>query len=265
MDSDQGRVETEAPTDDPVETPAPEAAAATPAEPAADESPLEAPFKLEDAPEDVREYLQRMDRQYKAEFTRKTQELGRERSEFEQERDRVKEALDLQARLSGDEDTALETLNELAERLGFEPNGQDDQQARQPDPTDELRQRLERIEAGKAEEQLGNQRQLIRDHVEDAIDEMVGDGPKLGDVEREVIIGTAFALPAKGGLPDMEGAIVRFEALEAAAVERYLKSKGGSSIELPGGSGVEEFDTSTDAGRLAMANQIAERRLAAQQ
>jgi hypothetical protein len=228
-------------------------------------------FDIENVPEGLRSDAQKLHQQFKREFTQKTQELAAEREAH-------REALETWSRLQ-DESTAEETLNELAERLGFEPNvegseegyeeAEDDEEgAEDLDPTvAALKAEVEALKAERDGEMSEKRQEAIREHVLSGID---GYADSLGVDELDPAISKAIMLQSlslpstEAGMPDIEGAISAWREAEQAAIEAYVASKDVEAPQVDGSSGVETMDTSDPVKRREAMNAIAARRFASQ-
>ncbi len=238
--------------------------AETPPEAATDQPEFEAPFKLEDVPEEYRGDVERYVKQTQAAFTRKTMELAEIRSKF----DGVDEELIPYLKRLNDDD-AEDAINELADKFGLVPADVEAAIEQAPEPSDELATRVEQLEAKDAKEAEAAQADKIRQHVFEGIDlyaKEIG-VDEIPEPVAKQLIANSLALPARSdGMPDIGAAVENWKQAEAAvrdqAVQAYLASKEGDSPDLSGSSGVQQFDTSTDKGRLEKANAIAERALA---
>jgi hypothetical protein len=242
-------------------------------------------FSLESIEDDnIREHVGRYVKQAQGDYTRKTQEVARIRSEAEQALGIINALRDPETRLQ-----ALAQHFDLdLELVDDEPAGQAGAQGADPgglDPNDPVhaellamrqwREQREADERAQAEaDQRASQEAQILAHVDDALDtyaeSLTSDGEEtspLAQATRQDIIALAAAAPRMAnGLPDMESAIARYEAIRAGAVQEYLATlrKGNGEVvpDLTGSSGQAQFNLRDGAERLKAANAIAERALA---
>lgn len=269
MDPADGRAEsTETPE---TETPAPEVAGgeeAPAAEASTEDEGFQSPLKIDSLPEDQREIATQLERQFKSAYTRARQ------TESEKVRG-AEEALALAERLN-DPETALDALNELAERHGFSSEDGDDEDEIPGDDEapDEVEARLARLadaEEQRAEREAEEDRtrrvQVIHDHIEDGLESLAEElgVDEIGEDVAELVTYAALANPADTGLPDVERATEMVKSIQAQAVQDFLARKGG---QKPGpdssgsGSGISQEDLSTEQGRNEAADAIAARHFA---
>jgi len=232
---------------------------------------LEAPFDINEVPQEVREHVEKYNRQLQGEFTRKTQELAESRKG---------EPVDVASELLSEleEDARLEALNALADRLGFEPADEgEDAEEPESEATDtpeiegippeaaelikSLQTKVDELESGFKGEQEQKTQAAIRDHIVDGLDAYAA---KL-DVEqlpqpfvRQIMV-LALNGPRKDGMPDMDKAISAWEEAEQEVIDFHKASKQVDEPDLTGSSGVADFEYADRAQRLARAEAVASR------
>lgn len=243
----------------------PGAPAATPEQPPSPEGQADdGPFRLEDVPDEVRPHAERLQAQFKAALTRARQEDRAPLAE-------AKEALELHRRLNGDDqDDALAALNELAEKLGFEPNGEPQPQV-QPTEAEldklppEVRERLEQVEELRAaEEKRRNQERvrILREHVKDGLKPLAAeDGTIDENRERLATLASLAVKNEQTQLPDVAQAVELVQAIEAAAVQRFIDGQRNKppAPDPEGSGGVSKPDTSSERSTLEAMEKIADR------
>lgn len=266
--ADDGDADNDAGAETPVEGGASDGAE-TPPDEAGDSDPSSGDdevFRLDDVPDEIREPVGRLQKQMQSALTRARQ---RDREQLAE----AQEAMELLARLN-DPEQAGQALEELAEQLGYEPaagdieegdeDGGDDPLAELPD---EVREKLSAVdELRAAEEARVHERRvsIIRDHVEEGIQELVGEEGQASDDVREIYTLTALAHRGEDGLPNTERAAELVESIQAEAVQRYLdgvRRGGGAAPDASGSSGVSQGDATTPEGRRELAMKIAARHL----
>lgn len=230
-------------------------------------------FRLEDVPDEVRPHAERLQRQMQATLSRAR---AQDREEFAAQR----EAIQMWERLN-DPDQAGEALEELADRLGYEPagarqvaeaaqNGSGGESTELELPP-ELQEKLARVDQLSEAEQkrVHNERvRIVREHVEEGVKQLAGDDGEVPVNAGELARYAALAIRREDGLPGVDRAVELIRAVEADAVSRYveeLKRRAENpSADASGGTGVSQVDTSTVEGRLAASERIAQRHLATQ-
>lgn len=231
-----------------------------PADPAEE---LGAGFKLADVDEAYRPDVERYVKQAQGAFTRKTQELARERQQ-------ARDALDFQARLEDDQ-TREEALRELLNRYdldleleddgGYEPdagsNGAGETEA-------ELVRRLAAIEARESQREADGYAQRVQTRLAADLNEWAqGRGMEEAPehVVNQVLANLQNMAPLDDGMPDTRGALELYEAEEARVIEHYLKGK--RSVPRVDTSGTSQttshVDLSDRSARLRKAAEIAGR------
>lgn len=239
-----------------------EGAETPPADEASGEDPspeLDEVFRLEDVPDEIREPVGLLQKQLQSALTRARQA---DREELVAAR----EAMELVSRLDDPEQQA-EALEELAEKMGYEPVPPDERDTQEPERTldPEIEERLAKVdELSKAEEERKHQQriEIVRDHVNAGLDEMA-DGGKVSDDVRELYTLAALAHRGDDGLPNTERAGEIVGAVQAEAIKAFLDGKRGEDAapDASGSTGIPQGDTSTQEGRLALAQKIAARHL----
>jgi hypothetical protein len=267
MDSAEGTTESaEAPATETagLEVPADETAPPATGEQTEDEG--FAPLDIGSLPEDQQEIAKTIERQFKSAMTRARQ------SDSEKLRE-AQEAMELAERLN-DPEKALDALNELAAKHGFSQESADEPvevPGEEPDETSKRLQELseaeERRAAKEAESERENRISLIAEHIEDGLE---GYASELGvdqvpEDNEELITFAAIANPGSDRLPNVERAVELVQAVEAAAVQRFISKKAG---QTPGpdtsgeGSGISQEDMSNDKARRSAAEKVAARHFA---
>ncbi len=245
-----------------------------------DATPFEAPFKLEDVPEEYRHHVEHYIARTRPAVTSAFQEASQVRAAAE-------EALQYVDALNSP-DTAYEVLRDTLDEYGIEltediwaaaqqASGQDepgDAEHLQPnDPT--LKYLVEREQAREAAEQAerdqaesARARQHVQSHLS-ALAEARGYGEDATSVPSEIstaVAAFAAVLPySPDGQPNMQGAQEMLEALEAKAVQDYLARKQPEQVPGGGGAGERRADLSDPKQRFALAEEIAQRAMAAHQ
>ena len=231
---------------------APEAPSTQPA-PDADDS-FASPLSIDELDEPLREPARRIEAQFKSAYTRARQADREETAEMREFWERL-----------NDEERSEEAINELAAKFGFEPvegdgdqpdtpaEGKPDGEALRDPRVDEILERQRQEEAAKAE-------QVVRSHISDglmAYEEKIG--RELSEDESDAIVLQSLASRREDGLPDVDAAIARFEAIGARVVDAYVQSKSSGGPDVSGSSGTDKVDLSTQAARLKAAEAVAAR------
>lgn len=228
-------------------------------------------FRLEDVPEELRPHAERLQKQFQATLTRNRQQDRQQVQQAEQAMQLV-EALN-----DPDPSNRRATFEALADRIGYEAASEVASAAEEADedPLKDLpeavRERLSQVdELRQADERrkADERRRIVQEHVDDALDGLAEnrDGEDLDENVERLVTLAALASPEQSGLPDVKQAIELLEAVEAAAVDRYVAQKRreaeeNGSPQTDGSTGVEQADTSTPDGRLRKAMAIAARHL----
>lgn len=234
---------------------------------------LETPWSLDEVDEGLRPDLERYINSARPAVTRKFQEAAELRKQAEA-------ALSLQESLDSP-DTAYGTLSELLGKYGIElpedvwrqaTGGEleyDDEELDDESEQSPLEARLEAIEAARQEEQDNAERSRRLGHVKGhfaTLAEQRGYGETVDDVPdpvRNTLAAIAASLEyTEEGLPNMEAAQEHLEALEAHAVERYLKAKRPDPVPSGGAPGERRADIRSPEDRLALSQEIAARHYA---
>jgi hypothetical protein len=245
--------------------------------PAGETSAEEHPFSLDAVPEELREHVGRLAKQLQADYTRKTMSLADQRKALQAQ-------IDLEERLAN-EDTRNEALQELLGRYDLEldlgdedEDGEEEGEGFDPeallddeDLPEEVKYLLEQEKRREEQaEQEAQQKALdgLRTHVSTALEGFREANYPAQDslpaIVNDTLLGLGMYLPAReDGLPDMEAAATMLEAVEAAAVQRFIDSKKDAPLPATrtGSSGTDKPDLSSDQARLAIANKVAERAL----
>jgi hypothetical protein len=253
----------------------------TPAPEDNSDDPTSTVFRLEDVPDEHREYVERYIATARPKLTQAFQ------SASEQQR-AATEALEM-AQAFDDPESAYDVLAAQLDRYGLELDKDAFMAAAQAetaegepeydwegDPTlpddpriDFLVEQERRRQENDAAAAQDSRVQAMQSHVQSTLQEFaskrgVEKAEDLPESVREQVIANAAALPlTEDGLPAMGRAIEMFEAAEAAAVESYLRSKGNGGDPPPpgGGPGEKRVDMSNDKERLDYALQVASRAL----
>lgn len=229
-------------------------------------------WSIADVPEDQRELASRIERHFKGEFTRKTQELAQEREQLEEARE-LWEALH-------DEERSEQTLNALAAALGFEPadigepepsetTGDDEDELAGLDPAAAelirgLRGEVESLKEERDGRVSAETQKAMREHVMDGIsayEARIGVEELDPAVSRPIVLAALALPPTEDGKPDIDGAIGLWEDAEKQVIARYVASKKAEAPQVDGTSGVESVDLSSPKARRERALAIVGRHL----
>lgn len=279
----------ESSTDPQVGTPGgPEATPAAPAPaapdaPPAEASEFEAPFRLEDVPIEYRDHVERYINTTRPHVTRAFQSAR----EVEQA---AQEALELADAINSP-DTAFEVLRDTLDNFGIELTediwaeaqasqsagaGADDSVPGLEPSTDPNVQFLVERErarmAAEAESAEQAESARLRDTVQSHLSGLA-EGRGYGDghdaVPSEIsnaVAAFAAVLPyTNDGLPNTQGAQEMLEAVEARAVQDFLKRKQPDVPPEGGGPGERRADIRNTQDRLRLASDVAARAMAAHQ
>jgi hypothetical protein len=260
---------------------APPAVAPTGDAPAADQATsFEAPFRLEDVPEEHRQYVEHYIARTRPEVTRAFQEAAEVRRAAEQALAHV-DALN-------SPDTAFEVLRDTLDEYGIDLTediwaaAQASQGAGPAGTADELQpsdpaiqflvERAQREDQEREAQAEAAQATRDREHVQTHLATLAaarGYGEAATDVPEEISNGVAaFAavLPySTDGTPNLSAAQEMVEAIEAKAVQDYLARKRPDPVPEGGGAGDRRADLTDPKQRFALATEIADRAMAAHQ
>jgi len=220
-----------------------------------------------DIPEEYRGRISEIEREFKSQYTKKTQELAEERKQYEA----AKEQIAFVESLQNDPDVQKALLKELAALQGYEfPEDENEVEPQQEeeafeDPRlTELLARLEEQETMEAHEHYLNQ---IQTRIENDLSSLEEEhGRKFSDDEKDVIVNYALAAADdEQESPDIAGAFERLAGIEAGWKKRYIETKkapyvaGGTS-----GSEAESYDFNNRSERLAHMTAVAQAHVASQ-
>lgn len=224
----------------------------------------EAPVDIDSLPAELQEHAKSLEKQFKAEFSRKSAALAEERS---------LKGFELYKALEDPEHQEA-AFEQLAEALGYRLSGDEaeDGEGEEDVSSDEAEGELEEpevrdprvddlLEERKAE-QRERQRKAIKSHIDTHLDtyrESLGLEELPGAIADEITTRALAMTPGADGLPRVGAAIEAFEAAKDAAIELYLESKRAETPVVDGETAVEQLDTSTEAGRLRAADAVAAR------
>jgi hypothetical protein len=207
-------------------------------------------FDINSVPEEYREHVVALERQFKGEFTRKSQELAEQRKQFE-----AHEAeLDFVKALNENPETQQDVFKQLAEILNYDLNEEDVDggEAEVTEPVNEDPRLTELLSQLEADAQLQQQRDhldatagQIAKGVEAAEKEF---GRELSQHEQTLFLQSAMSRTAEDGSPDVEGAKQFMRALEADFQTRWIDSKKSAQVHA-GVQGSQTLDLSDDATR----------------
>lgn len=235
----------------------------SPEAPAAAETAEDNVFRIEDVPEgEAREHVERLQRQFQAALSRARQE---DRSQIADQM----EAIRLFERLN-DPEQVEDVLNELADKHGLEPvpptettpaEGEENLTPEQR----EIKERLERMETAEQERRQERLVARLREHVREGIEKLADENGNVDPTRERLATFAALSQKGEDGLPDVAHAVELVEAVEAAAIQRFIASKSGSAPapDASGSTGIPQVDTSTEKGRMEAAMKIAGRHLGA--
>lgn len=221
---------------------------------------LGAGFTLADVDEAYRPDVERYVKQAQGAFTRKTQELARERAE-------ARDALEFQARLS-DEQTREEALRELLNRydleLEFEDEGGEEPGQDNGAAPSEFDRRLAAVEQRERQRETDGYAQRVQsrlgaDLAAWAQERGMTEAPE--QVVNHVLANLQSMAPLDDGMPDTRSALELYEADEARIIDAYVKSKRQNPrMDTSGTSQTTgHVDLSDRAARLKKAAEIAGR------
>lgn len=206
----------------------------------------------------------------RGDYTRKMQDFGqtrRDREQLQQIVDGLK-AGDAETRrsllqlLGVDQAAALEAYGlEMAQQEAAEE--EQGPQLDEFDPTVVRDPRVDAWEAEKAEQRQQEAVQAEQQEAEAAADEVGGqmeeeltsafNGELPEDAVQKFIFDHAIENPDQLGKPDVQAGVAAWNKILAQQQEQWLASRGGPRAATQGIPGSERFDTSTKAGREALA------------
>jgi hypothetical protein len=226
-------------------------------------------FRIEDVPEEHREYVEKAYKQLQGDYTRKTQSLAQERQEAEnamafiaalQSEDQRADALRQIAQAYGGEQALLDILGYETEEpdLDTEPFDED---IDPDDPNAAMRAEWEQFKAFQAQ-QLAAQEEAEAAKAEeehlDRIDQSVTDqlsalAKQHGEIspeEEQLLIGHALANPPdENGFPRLAAAYDALQASYSARQQRWAKSKETTHVAPDGQAATQVPDLDNERER----------------
>lgn len=253
---DTGEQDTEAPSE--------ETSAGT-AEPSEDTFTT---FRLEDVPEEQREYVEKAYKQLQGDYTRKTQSLAEERRQAEQAQalvtalqseDHRQAALNYIAELSGGEQELLKALGyETDDPTAVEEAIEDLELTPEQKQLKELQDFRARMEAKEeqdrlAREQAEQEAQLDRidGYVTSQIQALTEEHGEISPEEEQLIVGHALANlpPDQDGMPQIRQAFDAFAKATQARDQRWAKSKETTHVASGGKAATQVPDLDNERER----------------
>jgi hypothetical protein len=211
-------------------------------------------------PEEYREQVQALERDFKGQYTRKTQELAQQRQEWETSHDNW-------TKLNTDSEFQEQLLRELMELHGYEveddepvdPGYEDDIAEMFHDPR--LDEFLSAIQDQHAQQEQEAQIEALTEHVETSIADYEKQVGELDDSEKALIVNQAVQLGLnQEGKLRVDEAIALHQQAVTAANARYRKTKNAPAIgHGTQGEAVHEFDPTDRQARMEVARSMLER------
>lgn len=208
---------------------------------------FQAPFNINDIEDQqVREHVERYQKQLQGAYTKKTQENARERDEYL----RAQRDAEAWQRVQSDPAAQQELLKQLAELQGYQlpEDDQDDVSV-----VDQLAREVAELKAAHQAgiEQQAQQSQVA--HVEQLIGTQLDQFGVTDEDEREVIVALSLTSdPTADGLPDIEKAVERFREKQANFQKAWRNSKKAPSVSRGGAAGQKQVDLSDKDQRQAL-------------
>jgi hypothetical protein len=242
-----------APEDDAPEQDQPESA---PESGSAQEAPQSESFTDKDAssiPEDAdREWLTQRYSDMQADYTRKTQEIAETRREAEAMAEIIDAASDPG---HPDHKNALDIL-------GLEADAEDDQEDFLT-AEDELRAKVEALEADRAAQVQAAEQAAIEEMEDDLIAEQISklqeqEGREFDDAELRLLYNEALANPDGRGLPNVEHAYNLLRDAYTNRQKEWVSSKKTARRPGSGSAADKKFDPTNDEDRVSRTAEILE-------
>lgn len=213
-----------------------------------EDADYQSPVNLEDVPEQYREYVANYEKQFKSDYTRKTQQLAEERKKYEDAED----ALALYNALD-DPEQHRELVKHWVDQLGYtlpDPDPEEEVadteleegEAQFRDPrVDEL---LEKQAQAEQDRQYQEHYTAITEFFDDEVKAVTQEwGRPLEEDEISYIAQVAGANPDDDGFPQVKQAAEALQRLYARNQQQWIESKNAPNFQ-PGVSGEEEPDLS---------------------
>ncbi len=188
-------------------------------------------------------------------------------STYTQSQQELAQLRQFQQQLASDPETQTQAFRELAEALGYElPEDEE------PDPNEQLDQRLSRLE--QEQQQAAEQQEL--DQAVGQIDQFVTNefkslgekwGRDLDDREQKVLLSHAISSfpPGEDGMPQVQAAFEDLTGLRDGWQKEHISSKRAPIAPQAGKAGSETVDLNDTEARVARTQQIFEAARASEQ
>jgi hypothetical protein len=228
---------------------------------------FDSPVDLNAVPEEYREHVSQIEKQFKSAYTRKTQELAEQRKTYEA----AQEQLSFIEQLQNDPETQLALLRQLAEVHGYDIEGDDDEGEADAtlgsDSEEEFDFRDPRVDALLAEREAAQQQAEwdayvagVEEYIESQFESLAKEaGRELSDEEKDLVVSYAVSMDLDGqGRPQIGKAFEQLRRIEAGWQTRWIESKKAPHVSGDGVPGSERVDLSKSDKRVNRMMQIVE-------